>query len=1323
MKRLLLFLTCVLTLFGIGRAETLPVSWSDYGWTSGANLANLTTVTAPATNGLFNITISKGGANNAPYYTGSALRLYNNGSDKSKGGTITISSTKSNIKLNGVKLTFSGTSNAFKSSSCNVGSLTVSGTTGTWTNTTDASEVTFTNNVTGNNNSAVQVNITNLSIDYSIDDTEVNPIPNPDEDGDVYEVVKSLSDITIDGDFIWITSTGNKIYGMSNSASGNKFTGTEISGDLNGEIVVKNEDVQILNVSNINGNSVVWKNGSQYLLGESGGTNLTLSNTATACTMDISNSGIAKIIYPTSNTTNRMILYNGSVFGHYAQSNATASGYYNIYVCKKKEGGLPSIPVVTLNGSKLDNDGFQKVLVGTTINLNITSKNAESIVINGDENNIENESYIHNIDTSSTGEISLSILGRNEEGDGPEFTYKFIVDVKEEVPGSNFKQMLNGEALSEGYYVIAKVNGTEEGTVNYAMKNELSNGYISSTNQISAYPLERGGNLITTENEEVLVVKLVDQNGQWGLKTVNFGDGFSTSQGYIYAVDESSMTLDIANEFKQVFIGYPQGSNNININFAPELNRKIVLASNNNFSYQTSGTIQLYQNTSKNVFDPQFTEQWLKGGDTYKIVLPEDAPKKITFTVEGNSDAITFEGTTITAKEYISSEPATIVATWEEDENYFAGSAKFDVTVLFKAELEFRHGIDEDNPIRGKIGVGVLSQAVYYTGNGTVIYSSSAPAEVVVNPNTGMIRPMDVAGAKTDKLYKITARVYGDTDSYLENSEAVYNIIFEEPEIGKVTEIVTFDFTKDTYGAGPAYDSTNQNYVTKDNVASQDGVKVTFTPENTKTDGGPWRFWSDGIRAYKNTNAVFTVSVGEGSIKSISFTTASGAAFKLNDGKSDQAVTSWKGDAQDVSFIYTTNDNKALKTITVEYEIDGGNGADLKFDDSDRIINIFAGEEYTLPKLSHNSDLNFEKLDFDIDEIDEFDDNSELVQNYSIVRDNEKEEIKITVNDPGIYTFRAEYDPKNDEGSEILKGMAILRLNVFPRLSIAPNEDHGSEISGDDRNEFPQLTIVEPVTNQNGEMETVINLPSFDVLGDPLKYSTVSIKNVEIKHDTETKLYSDEEFAGLNGKVPFNQDGYIKYSMVYANTDDFKIDQTVHVIMMPKVPNYELDSEENPTKVTLTPANNDHNAKLVYYTTYVNEVTNDDGPLLPNYAAKRRANFDIPADEWKEFSGASQEIAIEKQEGKTFEIYFRSVKDLTEALGEDAANNDTELVGPYTGFISIPYDGNAETGVEAIGAEEGDVRYFTPQGIQVANPQHGQIYIVVKGNKASKVLF
>lgn len=1296
------------------------------------------------------ISCAKNSASTAPGLFSNGLRIYYS---KSQGASITFN-IASGYKLTQIDFTYSD-NKSFPSNVQTTGSFS----NGIWkAGSLDVTSVSFYNTQSTNN----QVIISKVDITY--EKISGGGQGETDPDGDVYEIVKSLSDITIDGDYIWITSTGNKIYGMSNSAASSKFTGTEISGDLNGEIVVKNEDVQILNVSSIDGNSVVWKNGSQYLLGQNNGTNLTLSNTPTACTLDISNSGISKIIYPVSNTTNRMILYNDngsqSLFGHYAQSNANTSGYYDVYICKKKEGGLPSIPVVTLNGTNLDNGGSQKVLVDTPITLNITSRNAESIVINDDEYNIENVSYIYNIDTSSTGEISLSILGRNEEGDGPEFTYKFIVDVKEEVPsvGSNFKQMLNGEALSEGYYVIAKVNGTEEGTVNYAMKNELSNGNIISTSQISAQPLERGGNLITTENEEVLVVKLVDQNGQLGLKTVNFGDGFSTSQGYIYAVDESSITLDIANEFKQVFIGYPQGSNNININFAPELSRKIVLASNNNyFNYQTNGTIQLYQYTSKKVFDPQFTEQRLKGGDTYNIVLPEDAPENITFTVEGNTDGITLDGTKITAKAYISSDPATIVATWEEDENYFAGSAKFDVTVLFKAELEFRHGIDEFNPIRGKIGVGVLSQAVYYTGNGTVIYSSSDPAEVVVNPNTGMIRPVDVAGAKTGKTYKITARVDGDTDSYLENSEAVYFIKFEEPEIGKVTEIVTFDFTKDTYGAGPAWNGNNNTmkYVTTANVATQDGVKVTFTPENNDTENGPWRFWSDGLRAYNKNNPIFTVSVDEGKIKAISFTGENGATFKLNDGKSTQNITTWTGEEESVSFAYTGTSNNALKTITVEYEIDGGNGADLKFDDSDRIINIFAGEEYTLPKLSHNSDLNFGKLDFDIDEIDEFDDNSELVQNYSIARDNEKEEIKITVNDPGIYTFRAEYDPKNDEGSDILKGMAILRLNVFPRLNIVPSDDHDSSLAGDDRTELPQLTLVEPAVNENGSMEAKITMPNLSQLNNDYKYSTVSIDKVTVVHGDETTVYAKpsdvaavaegyvQNIDDLPETLIFTKDGSVSYTMVYANTTDFSIDETVHVVMMPQLPDYELIGEDDTLipddeayknggvkKVKITRVNDDTYGKTqVYvYTIGGTDDSNNEGDPLP---AKRRvdANFNMALNYWAtEGDGYNFDedddpntITISAPEnGQTKQIYFSTVKTLPEGVYN---GDDQTLRSSSTGYIVLDSTGNTETGIEAIGAEDAEVRYFTPQGIQVSNPQHGQIYIVVKGNKAYKVLF
>ena len=72
-------------------------------------------------------------------------------------------------------------------------------------------------------------------------------------------------------------------------------------------------------------------------------------------------------------------------------------------------------------------------------------------------------------------------------------------------------------------------------------------------------------------------------------------------------------------------------------------------------------------------------------------------------------------------------------------------------------------------------------------------------------------------------------------------------------------ESVTFDFSKDTYGAGPAYTDGTTAYVTDDNTATNGPISVEFTGSSNTA----WRFWSDGIRAYKNQNAKFTVSTTE----------------------------------------------------------------------------------------------------------------------------------------------------------------------------------------------------------------------------------------------------------------------------------------------------------------------------------------------------------------------------------------------------------------------------------------------------------------------------
>lgn len=127
---------------------------------------------------------------------------------------------------------------------------------------------------------------------------------------------------------------------------------------------------------------------------------------------------------------------------------------------------------------------------------------------------------------------------------------------------------------------------------------------------------------------------------------------------------------------------------------------------------------------------------------------------------------------------------------------------------------------------------------------------------------------------------------------------------------------VVFNFTKDTYGMGPAYNGGSTAYVTTQNTASQDGVTIKFSSSSNSNTA--WRFWSDGLRAYKNQNAYFQVNAPSGYVLTNLNMDLDGGTYVL-DG-TNSTITSWSGKAESLKFNYTYNDNKAIKSITVTYE-------------------------------------------------------------------------------------------------------------------------------------------------------------------------------------------------------------------------------------------------------------------------------------------------------------------------------------------------------------------------------------------------------------------
>lgn len=981
------------------------------------------------------------------------------------------------------------------------------------------------------------------------------------------------------------------------------------------------------------------------------------------------------------------------------------------------------MPIVKIGELELE-DGDEKVVAAGT-ELNISCEGAKSIFISFNDDDIELKEAPFKFTIEEGGDLLLT--GATEFGtQGDTFVYTFTIgEVDENMPavGSTFRQVLKDNKdidLEEGgYYAIARHYVSETNPVAAAMSIEQDANNITPTTDpkfvsySQKYYDEKASEVktrsdfsILTSSDDMLIFKLEKQNGEWGLKTVNLGDGLVSSQKYIGTTETDNTDLVFNPEFTPAYIDFTN-QNNVKINFKKEDGRLVTFAGTNsnyfNYGKTTTANVQLYKYTTAKEYTPNFENLKIKAGDTYTLTLDGDHPE-ITYKVKGNTSCITISDNEITAKKIKSADKATVMAEWKDSEEWLGNLVEFEVVVRYPAELSFRY----DN-VRGKIGVGVNAQAVNYTGDGTVTYSvweykdeangdyTLVPTpDIFINETTGMIRPEDITKAIVDKIYTVVAHVEGDEGSYVED-DASYTIVFEAPETGSLAPAgeATFDFTDTTNPYNFYTFTTNNTDGNARYAAYYENTINDFKGNMVEGDMDPWThvsvndiseegvklslngsfrwFNSNELRAY-GPGASITLTAGKGKIISVAFKSNVDKFFTSNfeiegDGKGSYDSTSelyiWTSNSEDgvdyVKFtaknspkIYMINVSSTQPQVTDKPEIG------LSFTNSgegeERYFNLYAGEDTKLPfVLEHNKDAIFaEDIILDIDEMDEEDD-AETYQGYTITG-TDWNDISVNITYPGVYTFRAEYNAEklvNEgkldkvENAKFLNGMAILRLNVFPRLNVLPSDEHDSALADDERTDAPELTLVQPVINDEGQQEAMITLPSLAQLGDDYKYSTVNI-SLEIKRGTDApetykfingKYYKDGEVdtKPLDEAIKFTEDGYVKYILKYADTEDFQIASTVHVILMPQTM---VDRSED--YITLAPSKN---ATLKYALVYGNGK-ND---------VKRRAT-EIPDDDWEPVTEDFKTFNAEELKDVTA-IFYKSVKDLNdnEAMVEDNA--------------------------------------------------------------------
>lgn len=136
---------------------------------------------------------------------------------------------------------------------------------------------------------------------------------------------------------------------------------------------------------------------------------------------------------------------------------------------------------------------------------------------------------------------------------------------------------------------------------------------------------------------------------------------------------------------------------------------------------------------------------------------------------------------------------------------------------------------------------------------------------------------------------------------------------------------VTFDFANEVYGL-TRYSNDDKNPAYIDNgtkLTVNGGVEVTLTKT---ADKNGWRLWTDGLRAYKNSDAGMTISAPGHKITKITYTMAKAGVFTDINGTavSGKEFSYTTPEEETVTLSYNVANNGAIATMVVELDGEGG---------------------------------------------------------------------------------------------------------------------------------------------------------------------------------------------------------------------------------------------------------------------------------------------------------------------------------------------------------------------------------------------------------------
>lgn len=617
MKRILLFLTCVLTLFGVVRAKEYTdviskASFNNYPSSYTSNPGSFT-----SSNGITYLVAGTASGNNMQWNSGG-----------SKGGLV-VTGNKNSYKLKSITIQFAdnntnsvqfySNSSAYTYTQYTDFKSTLAGTQdGTLSKENNSKSFTDGPLYWGLNSPKNAIYITSITAVWEGDDNqggEVVPTPGGE---DQWVLINNVNDLEEGAQYIIAHLNGSSYYAMNTTVTSNKIQSDEVN--VSDNLLTPVETTAIFEL--VADSNEKWKlkctNNNNFLNVNSGsGTNLNFNTTGTANTIQFEGN------YVLIDNTRRVFPNTDNGYGSYATSNWGSSGYIKPSLYKKQVSDTPIEPDPNKTPVTLSYDeNTYTATKGKAFNapkLNVTPEEAANAVSYKTDNG--------NVATvDANGAVTIKELGKT--------TVKAEISDNETYANASASYTLN--VIKDGEYTVAEaLTAIKNG---YEGKAQVK-GIITSIEEISEQYKNATYNIsddVTGSNS------LKVYRGQW-LEGANFNGNEIQVGGTI--VVEGNLTN--YNGTLEV------GTGNVVISYTPPV------------AQDFTG------------FDKYVEEEIeLEVGDEFTLDLGDKYPA-ITYNFE-EEGVISITDNKVKA---LSVGIVEVTATWNADDNWTAGSAEFIVNV------------------------------------------------------------------------------------------------------------------------------------------------------------------------------------------------------------------------------------------------------------------------------------------------------------------------------------------------------------------------------------------------------------------------------------------------------------------------------------------------------------------------------------------------------------------------------------------------------------------------------------------------------------------